>query len=150
MTISFVAGILIPDITEAQRFNPVKWRVLSSAVSKEEVILTFTADIEFGWHIYAASQKGEGGPLPTKITMDSSKAITVIDGVEEPSDPITKYEEVFEMNVKWFEKKAVFSQKIKLNVPEAVVSGTIEYMCCSKGMCLPPMEYPFYIEVKGN
>ncbi|MNY71472.1 hypothetical protein D3C86_2098230 [compost metagenome] len=59
-----------------------------------------------------------------------------------------KFEKSFDMNVSYFEKTAVFQQKVKLTGANAIVKGTLEYMVCDDAQCLPPETVEFSISVK--
>jgi hypothetical protein len=61
--------------------------------------------------------------------------------------PITRNEKVFNMDVSFFEKSAIFQQKVKLKMGEAIVKGTLEYMTCNDKQCLPPEDIEFSIPV---
>ena len=61
---------------------------------------------------------------------------------------VSKYEEVFEGTVKYFEGKADFVQVIKLKASvKTTISGSIEYMACNDEQCLPPATVPFTISL---
>ncbi|MGV3466400.1 MAG: protein-disulfide reductase DsbD domain-containing protein [Heyndrickxia sp.] len=98
------------------------------------------------WHIYSVNQK-EGGPEKTSCTFFPSKDFTLIGKVQEPK-PTKKHEEVFGMDVFYFERSVVFTQKIKLNKPGTVVKGKLSFMACTSEQCLPPDEVSFSIPVK--
>lgn len=53
------------------------------------------------------------------------------------------------MDVAYFEKKATFIQKVKLQVPATKISGSLEFMACDDAQCLPPEEIDFSFDVKG-
>jgi thiol:disulfide interchange protein DsbD len=62
--------------------------------------------------------------------------------------PVTKYEDTFKMNVSYFEKEVVFTQKIKLKSTNvAAIKGQLEYMTCNNQKCLPPEDVNFTIPV---
>jgi DsbC/DsbD-like thiol-disulfide interchange protein len=146
--ITLVLALLMLTVfgASAQIENPVTWSYAQKKISKTEAIVYLKATIEDGWHIYSQNVKS-GGPVKTTVTFAPSKDFTKTGGTTEPK-PITKYEKVFEMNVGYFEKQVVFQQKIKLNKPETIVKGTIEFMVCNESKCLPPEEIKFSVQVK--
>ena len=131
---------------KAQILTPVTWSYAAKKTSKTEATVYFKATIDEGWHVYSQTVK-DGGPIKTTFTFPSSKEYTLVGKTIEPK-PITKYEETFSMNVSYFEKSVVFSQKVKLSGAKAVVKGTIEFMTCDDKQCLPPEEVTFSIPVK--
>ncbi|WP_419802218.1 protein-disulfide reductase DsbD domain-containing protein [Mucilaginibacter sp.] len=130
----------------AQILKPVKWSYAAKRISKTEAVLLLKATIDNGWHIYSTRQK-EGGPVKTEFTFTPSKDYALIGIVAEPK-PVTKFENAFKMNVLYFEKSAVFQQKIKLNKDQTNIKGKIEFMVCNDKQCLPPDDFEFNIPVK--
>ena len=130
----------------AQILQPVKWSYAAKRISKTEAVLLLKATIDNGWHIYSTRQK-EGGPVKTEFTFTPSKDYALIGTVAEPK-PVTKFENAFKMNVLYFEKSAVFQQKIKLNKDQTNIKGKVEFMVCNDKQCLPPDDFEFNIPVK--
>ncbi|TKC04220.1 protein-disulfide reductase DsbD N-terminal domain-containing protein [Pedobacter frigoris] len=130
----------------AQIEKPIKWSYAAKRISPTEVLLYLKADIAVGWHIYSVNQK-EGGPERTNFSFLFSKDFSVIGKIQEPK-PVKKHEEVFDMDVFYFEKSVLFTQKIKLNKGEAVVKGKVSFMACTDKECLPPDEVEFSIPIK--
>lgn len=130
----------------AQIETPVTWSYAQKKVSATEAIIYVKATIQDGWHIYSQHVK-PGGPVKTTIKFAPSKDFTKVGPTVEPK-PLSKFEKVFDMNVGYFENQVVFQQKIKLNKPETVVKGTIEFMVCDESKCLPPDEIQFSVQIK--
>ena len=97
----------------AQIEKPVVWSYLAKKISKTEAILYLKATIDDKWHIYAQNGK-DGGPLKTAFTFNPSTHFKLVGKTIEPKSTV-KYEPTFKMNVSYFEKIAVFAQKVKLN-----------------------------------
>lgn len=133
-------------VASAQIETPVTWSYAQKKISKTEAIVYLKATIQDGWHIYSQNIK-PGGPVKTTIKFAASKDFTKVGTTAEPK-PLSKFEKVFDMNVGYFEKQVIFQQKIKLNKPETVVKGTIEFMVCDESRCLPPDEVNFSVQVK--
>lgn len=131
---------------KAQIETPVTWSYGFKKTSNTEAVIYLKATIQQGWHVYSQTVK-PGGPVKTTITFSPSKEFTKVGPTVEPK-PITKYEKVFDMNVGYFENSVIFQQKIKLNKPQALVKGTIEFMTCDDSRCLPPDEVKFSVQVK--
>jgi DsbC/DsbD-like thiol-disulfide interchange protein len=130
----------------AQILAPVKWSYAAKKISKTEAVLLLKATIDNGWHIYSTQQK-DGGPIKTSFTFTPSKDY-VINGVIAEPKPTTKFEQVFKMNVSYFEKAVIFQQKIKLKKDQTNIKGKIEFMVCNDKQCLPPDDVDFSIPVK--
>ncbi len=134
-------------IGNSQILNPVKWDTSVEKISDTEYKLISKASIESGWHLY--SQKvPEGGPIATSFTYKSNgnylkKGNTKEEKGHTVNDPI------FEMEIKYFEREASFTQVIKLKNKEAFkIEATVEFMVCDDSRCLPPTEVDLIFEIK--
>lgn len=130
----------------AQIYNPVKWTVASKRLSPTEAIIYLRATIQDGWHIYSQNV-ADGGPIRTSFTFPKTKDYTLVGKTAEPK-PISKYEEVFKMNVGYFSKEVVFQQKVKLAKGAKTVKGSVEFQACDDTQCLPPDDYAFSVTIK--
>ncbi len=130
----------------AQVLEPVKWSFSAKRINATEAGITFTATIEKGWYLYSQNIP-EGGPVPTSFNFDESSDYELIGETLEPV-PIEKYDEIFRMDLKFFDGKPVFTQKIKpLTNASFKVAGYLEFMCCDDTRCLPPTPIDFEITV---
>jgi DsbC/DsbD-like thiol-disulfide interchange protein len=142
-----LVALLFTAAAFAQIETPVRWSYASKKTSATEAVVFIKATVEPGWHIYSQFLK-EGGPQPTNFTFTPAKAYTLVGKTAEPK-PISRYEDVFKMNVGFFENSVVFQQKVKLKAAGATtVKGKVEFMTCNDRKCLPPDEVEFSIVVK--
>ena len=143
-----LAAILCFAVTGgfAQILNPVKWQFGAKKINDTEAVVFMKATVNPGWHIYSQHLE-EGGPVPTSFTFKPSAEFELAGNPIEPT-PKTKYEEVFAMEVGYFEDEVVFQQKVKLKNGTTSVSGSVEFMVCDAEQCLPPDEVPFTIAIK--
>ncbi|HJV78012.1 MAG TPA: cytochrome c biogenesis protein CcdA, partial [Paludibacter sp.] len=128
--------------------KPVTWGFSSKQVSDTEFDLILTASIDNSWHLYSQFI-GEGGPVPTSFKFTPSPDYTLVGKVSESPKPKKIYEKVFEMEVAFFEKKAVFTQKIKLKTAATKIKGILTFMVCDNSQCLPPEDVDFSFDLKG-
>lgn len=138
--------LLVCTVGYGQILTPVKWSFAAKKTGKHEAVIFMKAEIDEGWHLYS-QHVPDGGPVKTAFTFGPSGQHELVGKTAEPA-PIKKYEEVFRMEVAYFEKQVVFQQKIKLKAGQTVVNGTVEYMVCDDRQCLPPDEQAFSITVK--
>jgi thiol:disulfide interchange protein DsbD len=133
----------------AQVLKPVKWNFTTKQISPGEAQLVFTATIDATWHLYSQDIP-ENGPVPTSFTFEKSPKYSLIGKVKEPK-AIEEFDNNFDMVVKYFANKAVFTQNIKvLSDQDFQIKGFLEFMCCDDTRCLPPDEVDFTFNVKGN
>ncbi len=135
-------------MTQAQILKPVSWSFSSKQTGDQEFELTLTAKIDNNWHLYSQFI-ADGGPIPTSFKFTPSADYQLIGKASESPKPKKVFEKAFNMDVSFFEKKAVFTQKIKLKVPATTIKGTLEFMVCNDNQCLPPEDVDFSFQVKG-
>lgn len=131
----------------AQTKDIVTWEFSSKKVSDGLYDVYLTARVKRPWHIYSQSSP-EGGPLPTSITFSANPLLQLTGKPVEKGLLKEKYEEVFEVKVKYFEDSVQFVQRVKIKTKAKTnLSGTIEYMACNDEQCLPPASIPFTVNL---
>ena len=144
LLLSFISLTLFAQIQ-----NPVKWTYSVENNGKEEATLVIKASIDKGWHLYSQFI-GEGGPVPTSFRFDKSNNYSLVGKVNEIPKAKPIFDEIFGMQVAWFEKTATFKQKIKVTSnKDFKLNGALEFMVCDDKQCLPPEEVEFTFDVKG-
>jgi len=144
-TTTLVLAMLATALS-AQILEPVKWSFSAKRISANEAELLFTATIDKGWYLYSQNIP-EGGPVPTSFTFEENSNFQLAGKVIEPK-PIEKFDEIFKMDLKYFDGKPVFRQKIRPLTNSAFkVTGYVEFMCCDNTSCLPPTAVDFEILV---
>ncbi|MGJ5642384.1 protein-disulfide reductase DsbD domain-containing protein [Formosa sp. S-31] len=140
-------ALLTAFVGQAQILEPVKWSTSVNKISDSEYELVATATIEKGWHLYSQNVP-QDGPIPTKFTFEgNSNYLKKGNTVEEKGHTIQ--DPVFEMEIKFFETKADFKQRVKLKGKAPFdVKGIVEFMVCDDSRCLPPTEVDLVFNVK--
>ncbi|QCE43249.1 protein-disulfide reductase DsbD family protein [Psychroserpens sp. NJDZ02] len=133
-------------------FDPVKWTSKIKKVNDTDYELVYTATLEDKWHIYSQNNTEPMGPIPTEITFkDNENNDYKIIGKLEESQTITKYENAFAMDVTYFEKQAIFTQKIKvLNPAIKKIEAEAYYQACDDEKCLAPTSFQFINNLDGS
>lgn len=136
----------IGSVLSAQS-NEVSWNFSAKKIADNTYEVHFTATIQSPWHIYSQNI-AEGGPIPTSFLFNKNPLVTISGKPKEVGKMIQKHEEVFDMQVKYYEKKVDFVQVVKLksNI-KTNFSGSIEYMTCTDEKCLPPKTQSFSLAV---
>ena len=143
-----MAGIfLVASACCIAQTNPVKWVFAAKKIAEKTYELRLSATVAAPWHIYSQTTP-DGGPLPTKISFTKNPLVTLESSAQEKGKLIKKFEEVFDVNVIYFDRDAEFVQllKLKSNV-KTRINGSIEFMACNDVQCLPPSQVPFQIEL---
>ncbi|NND63096.1 MAG: hypothetical protein HKN48_07855 [Flavobacteriaceae bacterium] len=133
--------------------DPVKWKISLNKANDNRVEIVIDGKIDEGWHIYSQKQFGEEfeGPIPTEFAYNNSDStFTLVGGTIEPEiKPI--YDEVFEMDVVYFEGRPRFTQLIDVTNPEDLfINVEIYYSVCDDTQCLAPETKTFEIPLDGG
>lgn len=143
---SLIVLLFLASATQAQIVNPVHWTTKVEPVKGDEYKLVYTATIDQPWHTYGMYIQ-EGGPVPTHFTFEKNADIELVGKMTEGGPKVKEgIDDVFGINVKLFEEKAVFEQRIKLKKP-TTVKCTVEFMACDDKSCLPPDTKKFEVAV---
>lgn len=142
-----VLGLLAITTVNSQILDPVKWSTSVKKISDKEYELIATASIDTNWHLYSQTVP-EGGPIATTFSFKSSPSFLKKGNTKEDSGH-TVNDPVFNMEIKFFETKALFKQRIliKQKVPFKI-NGTVEFMVCDDSRCLPPTEVDLVFNIK--
>ena len=128
--------VVLVAIANAQIHNPVKWKTAVEKISDNEYYLVATASIEAGWKLYGQNIP-PNGPVPTSFKYTQTPTFELV-GKTEESKPIVKHDKVFDMEIAYFYKQAVFKQRIKLLGELTSIKAEVEFMSCNDSNCLPP------------
>ncbi|MFC0778561.1 cytochrome c biogenesis protein CcdA [Flavobacterium sp. HJSW_4] len=135
----FIAFFFAISNLTAQIYDPVSFTTSVKEIGENKYTLSIIAKIDKGWHVYSQNVPS-GGPAPTSFTFPKSKNYKTIGSVVEPAghevdDP------VFNMRIKYFADKAVFTQNIERKTNDAfTIDAIIFFMVCNDNSCLPPGE----------
>jgi len=133
----------------AQVISPVKWSFEQKQLNNHEVELIFTGNIDIGWHLYSINLP-DGGPVKTAFHFetDSTKA-QLEGGIIVRTNPVKVHDKIFDMDLEYFNDKAVFAQKVRVNSRPVIIKGSIEYQTCNDETCTLN-ETPFTFTVNGS
>ena len=146
---ALIIAIIVPLKSFGQIYDPVQWSFSTESLGNNEYNVIFKADIEAGWHVYS-QYIADGGPIPTAFYFAEATDY-VREGIVEESPSITLMDPVFNMELRYFEKEAIFTQKVRVLGKEPVtVKGELEFMVCNDGMCLPPTAVEFDINLNND
>lgn len=129
---------------------PVGWsyRVLSQRPG--EVTLQWKAELADGWHLYSSYISDEG-PIPTSFFLEGNTNVTPVDTLLELGDRVTRFDDIFEMELSWFDTEVIFQQNFRwTDTSNRIFTGAVEFMVCDDEQCLPPEEVPFNIDLTSR
>ncbi len=133
----------------SQIHNPVNWSTSVEKVADLEYDLVMNATIDAGWHLYSQNVKDDG-PIATSFSINATDKFELVEDVIE-EEGHTVDDPIFNMKIKFFEKKAIFKQRIKVLSGNALkINGKVEFMVCDDSSCLPPNEIDLAFLIPTN
>lgn len=147
LLIFFLSFFVTGTAVQAQILDPVKW---TTSVEQDgaDATLVMVAEIEEGWHLYSQHLPSDEGPIATEFTFADGAYSK--EGKVTESKYVTHYDPNFEMDLNYFEKKATFKQKIKVeNGSDFKITGSVYFMVCDEARCLPPKDVELSFKLAG-
>lgn len=146
---SLFLAFFLSFLTFCLNANPIKWTFKIEDKGAGEVELVAIATIDAGWYMYD-SEVPDGGPNATSISFDEIKGATSIGDLKfTPENHKVGYDQLFEMNVGKFERKATFYQRLKVTDKAAFsLKGDFRAQACNEGECTPPLPTEFAFSSK--
>ena len=150
----FLLNIIITTLVSlsanAQMFDPVHFTSELRMRQHNEGDIIFSATIDGGWHVYS-NNIPEGGPTPASFHKVTMKGMETAGALRTATAPVKVFDEMFQMEVRYFEHKVTFIQPVRFTAADYSVDCYLEYGACNDEMCLPPSEvrltksgkYPF-------
>jgi thiol:disulfide interchange protein len=133
----------------SQIIEPIKW-TFDSKQNGKDVELIFEASIDENWHLYD-TYLPEGGPIATQIVFEDSTLFDFVGELEKDPQPVEKFDNIFQLNLRFFSERATLTQKIRLKSDDPVeIKGYVLFMGCDDEMCLPPNEAEFSFQFNGS
>ena len=131
----------------AQMMNPVHFKSELKTSKGAEAEIVFTATIDDGWHVYS-TDLGNDGPIEATFNIEKMEGAETVGKLQPKGNVIKKFDKMFEMELKYFEKQAQFVQKIKFTKPTYDIDCYLEYGACNDQSCLPPSEVSLKVSGK--
>lgn len=109
--------------------------------SENKASIVFDASIDEGWHVYSIDNN--------EMIISATFNIEKIEGCQldgkliASGDEIKTFDNMFNCEVRYFEKKATFTQNIIITDKTYYISGYLEYGACNNESCLPPTAINF-------
>ncbi len=124
---------------QAQIFEPVEIKTSQINLPNGDIRLMVSTTIEDGWHIYGADIEMPDVPLATELQVKTNNNVELIGDVVE-SEPMSKYDDMFGMELSYHENSASFYQDIRFTGDKEIVEGVFMFTSCDDSKCLPPEE----------
>ena len=134
--------LLVALAVQAQIQDPVKFKTEWKQLTDNEVEIVFTGTIDPGWHVYS-TDLGDGGPISATFNTDKLEDAELVGTLKPVGKEVSSFDKLFEMQVRYFEYTAQFTQALKLTGGDYRVEGYLEYGACNDENCLPPTQVEF-------
>lgn len=136
LTILLLATVLT---MQAQMQDPVHFKSELKTGKNAEAEIVFTATIDQGWHVYS-TDLGQDGPIEATFNVVKMDGAEKVGKLTPKGNVIKKYDEMFGMELKYFEHQVTFVQKIRFTKPKYDIDCYLEYGACNDQSCLPPTQ----------
>ena len=132
-------SVLLAVAAHAQMMDPVHFSSELKMLSGDQAEIIFSATIDDGWHVYS-TDLGNDGPISATFNKVKMEGAETVGKLQPRGNEVKQFDKMFDMELRFFEKKATFVQKIRFTEPEYDIDCYLEYGTCSDEMCLPPSE----------
>lgn len=140
--LSIIVALVASLTSFAQMTDPVHFSSRLNDLGNGEAEIVFHANIDEGWHVYS-TDLGSGGPIEVSFNVVKMDGVEKVGKLMPKGNVINKFDKLFGMNLKYFEKNATFVQKIRFTKPNYTIDCYLEYGACNDETCLPPSEVAF-------
>lgn len=137
----FTLMVIAASSAFAQIFDPVKWKSAIKMTDATNGVVTFTATVDAGWHVYG-THLPSGGPEPTSVQWNN-QGVKLVGGLTPSKAAHKQHDETFDMDLSWWTGSVILSQKFTVTAKEYKIEGSIRYMACDDENCTPPKSESF-------
>lgn len=137
----------------AQHPRHVEWTAAAHNVGEGKGVLSVTATIDPGWHIFGMDASGLGkdavAPQMTEINVDVPAGISFTDDfVASPAAEVA-FDPSLKLNLPMWEGTVEFSRHFTYESGhgDLIISGSIAYMACTQRSCIAPATQAFSVVV---
>ncbi len=129
-------------IAQGQMVDPVHFTSKLKMLKDGEAEIVFSATIDNGWHVYSTDM-GNDGPISATFNVVKLEGAEKVGKLKPRGNVIKQYDKMFGMELRFFEKKAEFVQRIRFTKAKYTIDCYLEFGACNDEMCLPPTEVAF-------
>ncbi|MDE6361001.1 MAG: thioredoxin family protein [Muribaculaceae bacterium] len=122
----------------SRMLDPINWKATVEGNSTSSATIRLTAEMEEGWHLYGLDLPADG-PNSTVIDFQLPEGVK-FDGPLTPSrKPVEKYDDMFSLNLSWWEGSVSFTQKVKISDEKTHTVGVeVSFQGCNDETCIAP------------
>lgn len=129
--------LIITVFANAQMLDPVKFTATLKTGNSAEAEIVFTGKIDKGWHVYSTGL-GADGPVSATFNVTKLEGVELVGKLKAVGHEISSYDQLFGMNLRYFENNVQFVQKLKFTKPDYIIDAYLEFGACNDENCMPP------------
>lgn len=119
----------------------IVWKSALKEINDTEKEIHFTATIKEGWHMYDQDLPAEG-PNSTEFTFYKLEGAKTVGKFIADRKAHSTFDKQFEMNLRYYDDKVTFKQKIVVTNPEKFIAEVeVRAQACNEQACLPPTAF---------
>ena len=140
--VSLLALLFLTITGWAQMIDPVHFTTQLNMLQGDQAEIVFSATIDPGWHVYSTDITDDG-PTKASFTAEKLEGVELVGALVPRGTIKEEYDDMFGTNLRFFENKGAFVQKIRFTKPQYVIECYLEYGACNDQMCMPPTTVEF-------
>ena len=119
--------------------DPVHFTSQLKMLDGGEAEIIFSATVDPGWHVYS-TDLGNDGPISATFNAVKMDGVETVGKLRPRGNVVKQYDKMFDMELRFFEHKAMFVQKVRFTKPQYTIDCYLEYGACNDEMCMPPSQ----------
>jgi len=136
MTRNILFSLISIFSLNSQDIEPVEWQYDVNKINDTEYNISFSASILEGWKLYSQFSPDEGA-LPTSFSFINNSSDFEADKLFNEDDYLVGFDNVFKMDLYYYENEANFNQNIKLLDKDLnQIKVEIDYSSCDDELCI--------------
>ena len=136
MTRNILFSLISIFSLNSQDIEPVEWQYDVNKINDTEYNISFSASILEGWKLYSQFSPDEGA-LPTSFSFIGDTSDFEADELFNEDDYIVGFDNVFKMDLYYYENEANFNQNVKLLDEDLnQIKVEIDYSSCDDELCI--------------
>jgi thiol:disulfide interchange protein len=136
MTRNILFSLISIFSLNSQDIEPVEWQYDVNKINDTEYNISFSASILEGWKLYSQFSPNEGA-LPTSFSFINKTSNFEAVELFNEDDYIVGFDNVFKMDLYYYENEANFNQNVKLLDEDLnQIKVEIDYSSCDDELCI--------------
>ena len=131
--------VIVSISVRGQMMDPVHFTSQLKMLEGDEAEIVFSATINDGWHVYS-TDLGNDGPISATFNAVKMDGVETVGKLKPRGSVIKQFDKMFDKEVRFFEHKATFVQKVRFTKPQYTIDCYLEYGACNDEMCMPPSQ----------